>query len=104
MTRLLNRVFTAQRAGTIVSRTTPEYLALLLEAGADDKTLSNDLLSERELEILRLISFGLSNQEIANQLVIAMSTVKWHVRQIFNKLGVNSRTQVLLRARELSLL
>lgn len=101
MTRLLKRLLTEQNAGTRISS---EYLQALLAASVDEKVSSNTLLSERELEILRLISIGLSNQEIADRLVIAMSTVKWHVRQIFNKLSVNSRTQVLARARELNLL
>jgi LuxR family maltose regulon positive regulatory protein len=105
MTRLLNRALTAQRTGALSLRISPEYLKLLLDASAENDTSlsSNALLSERELEILRLISSGLSNQEIADRLVIAMSTVKWHVRQIFNKLNVNSRTQALARARELSI-
>jgi LuxR family maltose regulon positive regulatory protein len=106
MTQLLNRVLTAQRTGALSLRISSQYLKLLLDASTDSEppSISNALLSERELEILRLISSGLSNQEIADRLVIAMSTVKWHVRQIFNKLNVNSRTQVLARARELSLL
>jgi LuxR family maltose regulon positive regulatory protein len=104
MARLLNRILTAGRTGAVLPRITPEYLQLLLDAGTRHETSSHALLSERELEILGLISSGLSNQEIADRLVIAMSTVKWHVRQIFNKLNVNSRTQVLARARELSLL
>jgi LuxR family maltose regulon positive regulatory protein len=103
MTRLLNRVLLAGRAGAVSLRIAPEYLTLLLDASAESETSSNTILSEREREILRLIASGLSNQEIADQLVIALSTVKSHVKQIFNKLGVNSRTQVLARARELSL-
>jgi LuxR family maltose regulon positive regulatory protein len=104
MTRLLNRVLTAGRAGAVLHRISAKYLARLLDASAERGTSSHAVLSERELEILRLISSGLSNQEIADQLVIALTTVKSHVRQIFNKLNVNSRTQVLARARELSLL
>ncbi|UCC64467.1 MAG: hypothetical protein JSV36_05250 [Anaerolineae bacterium] len=61
-------------------------------------------LSERELEVLRLIVAGLSNPEIARDLVIAVSTVKSHVNHIFGKLGVKSRTQTVARARELDLL
>jgi len=106
MTHLLNRVISAGRTGAVLHRISAEYLARLLDASAERETSSDThaLLSEREQEILRLISSGLSNQEIADQLVIALSTVKSHVRQIFNKLNVNSRTQVLARARELSLL
>jgi LuxR family maltose regulon positive regulatory protein len=61
-------------------------------------------LSERELEGLRLVSAGLSNQAIAQQLVVALSTVKKHINNIFTKLGLQSRTQALARARELHLL
>ena len=61
-------------------------------------------LSERELEVLRLIADGLSNQEIADSLIIAEGTVKKHIHNIFGKLAVRRRTQVVLRARELGLL
>jgi LuxR family transcriptional regulator, maltose regulon positive regulatory protein len=60
--------------------------------------------SERELEVLRLITAGLSNQEIADELVVALSTVKWHINNLYGKLGVSSRTQAVARARELHLL
>ena len=61
-------------------------------------------LSARELEILRLIAAGHSNQAIADTLIIAVSTVKRHINNIYGKLDVQSRTQALLRARELNLL
>lgn len=61
-------------------------------------------LSERELEVLRLIAGGLSNKEIAEELVIALGTVKAHTNSIYQKLGVSSRTQAAARARELALL
>ena len=61
-------------------------------------------LSERECEVLWHISEGRSNREIAEQLVIAPSTVKSHVRAIYAKLGVESRTQALARVRRLKLL
>ena len=61
-------------------------------------------LSEREQEVLSLVAQGLSNQEIAERLVISITTVKTHVGNIFNKLGVTSRTQALARAAELGLL
>lgn len=104
MTRLLNRVLTAQHTGAIALRIAPEYLAGLLDASATSETSSHILLSEREQEVLHLIASGLSNQEIAERLVIARTTVKWHVRQIFNKLGVNSRTQAIAQARERNML
>jgi LuxR family maltose regulon positive regulatory protein len=61
-------------------------------------------LSEREVEVLRLIAEGCSNREIAERLVLAVSTVKWYVNIIFGKLQVESRTQAVARARELKLL
>lgn len=63
-----------------------------------------DLLSERELEVLQLLAGGASNQEIAMALVVTPGTVKIHVSHILSKLGVNSRTRAILRARELGLL
>jgi len=61
-------------------------------------------LSQRELEVLRLIAAGLSNREIAEELVVAISTVKTHIRNIYGKLDVSSRTQALVKARELKLI
>jgi LuxR family maltose regulon positive regulatory protein len=61
-------------------------------------------LSERELQVLRLVSQGLSNGEIAARLVVSLGTVKTHVHSILDKLGVGSRTQAVARARELNLL
>jgi ATP/maltotriose-dependent transcriptional regulator MalT len=63
-----------------------------------------DPLSQRELEVLQLLAGGASNQEIAAALVLAPGTVKLHVSHILSKLGVKSRTQAILRARDLSLL
>jgi predicted ATPase/DNA-binding CsgD family transcriptional regulator len=63
-----------------------------------------DPLSQRELEVLQLLAGGASNQEIATALVLAPGTVKLHVSHILSKLGVKSRTQAILRARDLGLL
>jgi LuxR family transcriptional regulator, maltose regulon positive regulatory protein len=63
-----------------------------------------DPLSQRELDILRLISQGLSNQEIGARLFLALNTVKGHNRVIFEKLQVQNRTEAVGRGRELGLL
>jgi len=59
---------------------------------------SGDELSERELEVLRLMAKGAANKEIGAQLSIAQSTVKTHITSIFQKLGVNDRTEAVTRA------
>lgn len=61
-------------------------------------------LSPRELEVLRLLERGLSNQDIAAEMVVALGTVKAHTASLYRKLGVIRRTQAVARARELGLL
>src|SRR5262249_19781634 len=60
--------------------------------------------TEREREVLRLLLEGASNREIARRLIISVNTVKKHVYNICSKLGVQSRSQVIVRARTLNLL
>lgn len=60
-------------------------------------------LSSRELEVLRLIDAGYSNQQIAAKLSVASSTVKTHINNIYGKMGVQTRVQAVNRARELNL-
>jgi len=57
-----------------------------------------EVLSERELEVLRLAAMGLKNQEIADKLYLSIRTVQGHLGHIFNKLGVSSRTEAVVRA------
>lgn len=61
-------------------------------------------LSSRELEILRLITDGMADKQIAAQLHLSLNTVKWHNRQVYAKLGVSNRTQAVSEARQLGLL
>jgi len=92
-----------------------EYVNKLLAAFTPPMALSQstashqastllDPLSPRELEVLRLIEQGLSNQEIANRLFLAVSTVKGYTRTLFDKLQVQRRTEAVARAYELGLL
>jgi two-component system, NarL family, response regulator LiaR len=66
--------------------------------------LPDESLTDRELEVLRLLASGLTNPEIAQRLVISPGTVKHHVRHIASKLGVSDRIQAAVRAVELGLL
>jgi DNA-binding NarL/FixJ family response regulator len=61
-------------------------------------------LTPREQEVLHWLAQGASNQEIAKELVIQLSTVKKHVSNLLTKLGVESRTQAIAQARARSLL
>jgi DNA-binding NarL/FixJ family response regulator len=62
------------------------------------------LLSAREREVLGLVAGGYTNQQIARYLLISVSTVKKHVRNVISKLGVSDRTQAAVRALELGVL
>ncbi|MFC1942389.1 response regulator [Chloroflexota bacterium] len=57
-----------------------------------------EVLSKRELDVLKLATRGLSNQDIANELVLSLRTVQAHLGHIFNKIGVNSRTEAVVHA------
>jgi LuxR family maltose regulon positive regulatory protein len=61
-------------------------------------------LSERELQVLRLLAAGKPNQQIAQELVVSLHTVKKHVTHVLGKLGAANRTEATARARELGLL
>ena len=84
-----------------------EILAALgqtVELAAPAAQLLIEPLTDREFEVLQLIANRASNQNIGEELVISIHTVKKHVSNIFGKLGVNSRTEALARAQELDLI
>jgi LuxR family maltose regulon positive regulatory protein len=93
---------------------TPGYVSMLLTAiraevqhgspTGNEMVGGPALLSERELEILRLVEKGISNGDIAERLVISIATVKTHIHNVYRKLEVKSRTQAVARAKELKLL
>ncbi|MFA9558975.1 LuxR C-terminal-related transcriptional regulator [Evansella sp. AB-rgal1] len=92
----------------IVYESNPDFASRLrLAIEASSSKLPHGLmepLSERELEVLKLIAEGLSNQEIGERLFLALSTVKGYNQNIFGKLQVKRRTEAVGRARELRLL
>jgi LuxR family maltose regulon positive regulatory protein len=90
----------------------PGHVGRLLALFPDVDSPSEDVaqsemiepLSDRELEVLRLIADGLSNQEIAQRLFLSLHTIKWHAGNIFGKLGVKNRARAVAKARALGLL
>lgn len=68
------------------------------------KTSLPEALTERELDVLRLMADGLRNQEIGAKLYISLNTIRYHTGNIFGKLGVSSRTAAVARAREMGIL
>ena len=98
--------------------TNPVYVNKLLRAfnaeqPIDEKAIKTEIasensmvepLSEREIEVLQCIAEGLSNRDIAQRLMISLSTVKSHTRSIYGKLEVNSRTQAVARAKSWGIL
>ncbi len=67
------------------------------------KNMLVEPLSERELEVLKLLRSELSGPEIAQQLIVSLNTFRTHTKNIFNKLGVNNRRAAIRRAEELDL-
>jgi ATP/maltotriose-dependent transcriptional regulator MalT len=87
-------------------RRVKQAVALLEQMGWPVKEEKNEpaLLTERQFEILKLIADGYSNQAIADRLMLSLTTVKSHLVNIMNRLGVSSRTEAVARARQIGLL
>ena len=88
----------------------PEYADRILAAmeveagkGKTGTEAATEPLSERELEVLRLVAAGLSNREIAEKLVISPGTAKTHIHNVCGKLGVRNRTEAAIKAKEMRL-
>ncbi len=90
---------------------TPNYVGQLRAAFGEDEAggktaVSQPLiapLSERELEVLKLLGTDLSGPEIAHQLMVSLNTLRTHTKNIYTKLGVNNRRTAVRRAKELGL-
>jgi len=112
MAALLSEVLEAQQRRLLTPNVPAYYLRKLLAVLEHDDSSATTLagvelrepLSERELEVLALLATGKSNRQIASELFVALSTVKTHIKNIYGKLDVRSRTQAVSRARELGLL
>ena len=117
MRALLTRLSAAQKDQRAPARgIDPDYLAGLLracgQAGAAPPSRRAaaalpgmaEPLTDREVEVLRLLAAGRSNQRIAHELVVALDTVKKHVTHVLGKLGATNRTEAVARARQLGLI
>jgi DNA-binding NarL/FixJ family response regulator len=108
--KLVEAIRTAVRGETflqpsVAAKVVAEFTRLTqTQASPSKDSALLDTLSERELEILRLVASGASNKEIANTLFITEGTAKNHLTNILSKLGVRDRTQAALKAKELGLL
>lgn len=72
--------------------------------GFDDELIGFESLTEREIEILRLVSNGFSNKDLANRLGVSTNTVKWHLRNVYDKLQIGNRVQAIAVARHFHLI
>jgi len=87
----------------------PEHVSRLLaefppEPSPAQTSNLSECLTERELDVLRLMAAGLKNQEIGAKLYISLNTIRYHTTNLFGKLGVDNRTAAVARARELGIL
>ena len=88
---------------SIAAKVVSEFSRLSNRPSTETSSLAEPL-SEREIEVLRLVGSGFSNKQIASQLFIAEGTVKNHITSIFGKLEVTDRTQAALKAKEMKLI
>jgi len=100
----VNRLLAAFSQPMVLPHSTLSNPAPLRSGDDSQHSAMVESLSPRELEVLRLIAQGLSNQEIADRLFLALNTVKGYTRTLFDKLQVQRRTEAIVRARELGLL
>ncbi len=104
--RLTEAIRTVAAGGTLLQPAITERLlraALGAGIGGFDSSVAPEPLTEREVEVLRLMTGGCSNREIADSLGVAEGTAKNHISNILAKLGVRDRTRAVLKALELGL-
>jgi DNA-binding NarL/FixJ family response regulator len=117
--QLVSAIREVARGGSVIDPKVVETLVAALDALVPDREVAAtaeargappsrsglaEALTERELEVLRLVADGDSNQDIARKLFVSLATVKTHINHIFGKLDAESRVQVVARARGLGLL
>jgi DNA-binding CsgD family transcriptional regulator len=117
--KLASGVFANDRMAVLLAMASQGIMMCVLQSSPDQSDMKSGIeeepqplssskmeepLTERELEVLALLAAGLTNKEIADRLIIAIGTVKVHVKNIFAKLKVNRRFKAIEQAKELNLL
>ena len=102
MNRVMTSLTTLKSAESLPSK--PQTPSSSKESSVSSSSLNHAGLTEREIEVLRLIARGATNREIAEALVISEGTVKNHISNILSRLGLRDRTQAAIYAREHDLL
>jgi two-component system LytT family response regulator len=98
MSKTLDKIIKKHRSAAI------EPSMAALPKTLEEELFRNEILTEQEMKVLRLIADGLSNKEIVPLLNITGETVKFHIKNVYRKLGVNNRVRALQRAKELRIL
>ena len=106
MQELVEAIKTVYKGDSVLHPTVAKKVLQQIRSLKDGppKELAHDVLSDREFHVLRLAASGLSNNAIAQELNLSVSTIQSHLRSIFNKLGVGSRTEAMIEAMKKGLL
>ncbi|MEX2461582.1 MAG: response regulator transcription factor [Paenibacillaceae bacterium] len=107
----LMKPVTAQRMSKTLDKIIRRHRSAAVESSmevthktTEEELFHQEILTEQETKVLRLIADGLSNKEIVPRMNITGETVKFHIKNVYRKLGVNNRVRALQRARELRIL
>lgn len=103
-TSICESILKIDDGGSPISASIARYLLVKLQGAASPQPLAVGLLTEREVEVLELVAQGYRSQEIAERLHLSYHTIVHHIRHVYDKLAVNSRSQAIGRASELGLL
>lgn len=98
-TEIANAIRAAVRGQSVIeAQVAAKMMNRLRQPKAEPASVLHDQLTDREMDVLKGVARGLSNQEIADELFIGVKTVKFHITNIFNKLEVEDRTQAAIYA------
>lgn len=97
-TEIADAIRAAARGQSVLESQVASKMMNRFRRPAQSEALPHEELTEREMEVLQLIAQGKSNQEVADELFIGIKTVKYHLTNLFGKLGVEDRTQAAIYA------